>query len=134
MADRIESFAVATPAGTAIASAITTAMEFNEGIVERIEITIPPGPSGLVGFRIEHSGEPVIPYDRSKWIVGDNEKIDWHITGFPEGSAWALETYNEDVYEHTLYLRFHINEVRRSLTQRAELVSIPPQGFAEDDA
>ena len=132
MAERIELFDVTIPAGTAIATPQTTALTFDPGIVERIEIVVPPGPSGLVGFQIRHSGETVIPHDASRWIIADNEPINWPVQSFPEGSAWALRAYNLDVYNHTLYFRFHVNETVRSNNGRVQLVPIPPLAFAED--
>lgn len=132
MAQRIETFDIVTPAGTTAALPLTTAMTFDRGIVERIEVLIPPGPSGLVGFRIVHSGDVIIPRDRSKWIVADNEVIKWELEDYPTGSAWSMRTYNTDVYEHTLYVRILVRETPRSNITRAQLVSITPSATAED--
>jgi len=132
VAERIELFDVTVPAGTAIATPQTTALVFDPGIVERIEIVVPPGPSGLVGFQIRHSGETVIPHSASQWIIADNEPINWPVQGFPEGSAWSFRGYNLDVYSHTIYFRFHVNETVRSNNGRVPLVPIPPLAFAED--
>lgn len=132
MAERFEFFDVTIPAGTAIATPQTTALAFDQGIVQRIEIQIPPGPSGLVGFRILHSTEVVIPHDSSRWIIADNDVIKWDTEGYPVGRAWALRAYNTDVYDHTLYLRFLVVETRRSTVARASLIAISPGGTAED--
>ena len=114
MASRIETFQPTVPAGTAIAAPFTTALQFNRAIVQRIEILVPPGPSGLVGFRIQHSGRTVIPYDTSQWIITDDEKIPWEVDNFPTGSAWGFQAYNLDIYDHTIYLRFLVIETTRS--------------------
>lgn len=132
MAQRIEIFTVTVPSGTALSTPQTTSMGMNPGIVERIEILVPPGPSGLVGFQVRHSGDTVIPHDSTKWIISDNERIDWRVEGYPEGNAWAFRAYNTDVYNHTFYLRFHVNETQRSSGDRITLVPIPPLSFAED--
>lgn len=120
------------PGGTLVSTPQTTPLTFNPGIVERIELLVPPGPSGLVGFQIRHSGETVIPHNSSQFIISDGEKITWPIEGYPEGSAWALRAYNTDVYSHTLYLRFLINETTRTDPGRIQLIPIPPLAFAED--
>lgn len=133
MAQRIEAFAVTIPAGTTIAAPQTTALTFNMGIVEGIEILIPPGPSGLVGFRVVHSGDVVIPYDRSQWIIADHEVIKWPLEGFPVGRAWALRGYNLDAYDHTLYIRILVNETQRANFAVAQLVYIAPGATAEDN-
>lgn len=132
MAERIETFDVTIPAGTAIASAQTTALNFNMGVVQKIEILIPPGPSGLVGFRIRHSAQTVIPHSGSGWIIADDEKIEWPLENFPVGNKWTIQAYNTDVFPHTLYLRFLVAETRRNILQQATLVPIAPGGLAED--
>lgn len=132
MAERVELFSVTIAAGTLDTAPQTTALSFDRGIVEGIEILIPPGPSGLVGFQIQHSGDTVIPHDRTQWIIANDEVIKWPLSGYPTGSAWALRGYNEDVYDHTLYIRILVNETRRSNVVRAELVPITPSAYAED--
>lgn len=133
MAQRIEHFAVTVPAGTAVAAPQTTTLSFNRGIVQQIEILIPPGPSGLVGFRILHSSDVVIPYDRTQWIIADNEVIKWPLENFPTGQAWALRAYNTDVFDHTLYVRLQVNETTRVMAPVAQLVYIAPGGTSEDN-
>ena len=53
---------------------ILTRLDFAMGVVQRIEIVVPPGPSGLMGFRLRHSGRTVIPYNNYNWIIADNDK------------------------------------------------------------
>lgn len=131
MASRIETFDVVVTGQTAIATPQTTALDFDMGVVQRIEILIPPGPSGLVGFRLVHSGRPVIPYDTSKWIVADDEVIKWDTENYPVGSAWALQAYNLDAYDHTLYLRFLVIETSRNLSTPLTVIDIQPIAEAE---
>lgn len=113
MASRIEPFSVTVPAGTSSATPLDFPTTFNEGIVEKLEIIIPPGFSGLVGFKLVHSGTVVIPYQYDEWIISDSEKIEWTLQGYPTGSAWAVRAYNEDVYDHTMYLRYLVTENER---------------------
>lgn len=132
MAERVELFDVLIPAGTAIASPQITALPFNQGVVQRLEIIVPPGPSGLVGFRIRHSTQTIIPNTGNGWIIADNEQIKWDLERYPVGNKWSIQAYNTDVFEHTLYLRFFILETQRSTIERAVLVPIAPMGMAED--
>jgi hypothetical protein len=133
MAQRIENFEVTIPSGTAIAAPQTTNLDFNDGIVERMEVLIPRGPSGRVGFRILHSGDAVIPYDRTKWLIADDEVIKWDLENYPTGSAWAVQAYNIGAYDHTLYFRLLVRETPRATFQRAQLVYIAPSATAEDN-
>jgi hypothetical protein len=111
MAERIEAHQVTVPPGTAIAAPQTTALPMNPAVTRRIEIVIPPGPSGLVGFRLAHSGQVIIPFTATNWIVADSEKLDWPVDGYPTGDRWTLVAYNLDIYSHTIYLRWHVDEI-----------------------
>lgn len=111
MADRIETPAITIAAGTAIASPATTAFNWRDGIIERMEIRVPPGPSGLVGFRILHSGQQVIPFQGTDWIITDSEILSWDLQNYPTGNKWSVRAYNLDLYPHTLYFRFLVREL-----------------------
>lgn len=124
MADRIESKKATIPAGTSSLSPVTIAFGFDDGQVDMIDILIPPGPSGLVGFAIVHSSQPVIPYTAGDWIIGDDEKLPWPLSNFPTGGKWSLIGYNSDVYDHTIYVRFLITEVTPTVTGPVGLVPI----------
>lgn len=133
MATRIEPFEVLTPKGTAKASFQTTALSFQDGRVERVEILVPPGPSGLVGFKLAHSGQSVIPIKNDTWNVADGVKFDWPLTNFPEGSAWELWTYNTDVYDHTIYVWFHVFDYGSEAIVMPVPLAISPGGSAQHD-
>lgn len=111
MSDRIEPFAVVVAAGTTQLAPATTDLVFNDGIVDRLVITVPPGPSGLSGFQILYDGQSVIPYTGGQFIVADNRVIDWDMHNYPTGQGWQIRAYNTDVYDHTYYLEFHITEI-----------------------
>lgn len=131
-ADRLEPFEVTVPAGTLEASPQRTALSFLDGNVTDINILIPPGPSGFVGFRIEYDGEPVIPGRGRPFIVGDDERIEWPIRGYPTGGGWELVAFNTDVFEHTLYLRFYIQEFPTGQVIDVDPEPIPGPGQATE--
>lgn len=109
MADRIELFHVTTPAGTLETSPLTTDLQFLDGVVTDIQMVIPDGPSGLMGVAFLYGGQQIIP-NGDMFIVSNNERIDWPITGYPTGSQWQLSTYNTDIYDHTVEVRLLVNE------------------------
>lgn len=111
MADRIETPAITIPASTLATAPQTTALSLRDAVLERIEVRIPPGPSGLMGFAFLHSGQQVIPFTPGDWIVADDESLDWAVEHFPTGNKWSLRGYNTDVYAHTIYLRLHFREL-----------------------
>lgn len=110
MANRIEPFEVTVPAGTLKAAFLRTNLPMQDGRVDKIQIRIPPGLSGLVGFRFAHSGQSVIPYTGERWFITDDDKLDWEVERYPEGDAWQLWSYNTDVYDHTIYVWMHVTD------------------------
>jgi len=134
MATRIEPFEVLTPKGTAQTSHQVTPLSFQDGRVERIEILVPPGPSGLAGFKVAHSGQSVIPIKNDVWNVADGVKFDWPLSNFPTGDSWELWTYNTDVYDHTIYLWFHVMDFGSESIAIPVPLSIAPGGMAQHDA
>jgi hypothetical protein len=119
MATRIEITDVLIPAGTAKAAPAVVAANFDDGRVEKIELRWPPGPSGLVGLQIRHSNQVIIPYQANTFLITDDEVILWELHDFPDANAWSLVGYNLDVFDHTIQIRWLINDA-------APTVSIPP--------
>lgn len=115
MADRIETPVIVVPAGTLAAAPQTTALTLRDAVLERIEVRIPPGPSGLVGFAFLHSGQQVIPFQAGDWIITDDELLDWGTENYPTGNKWSVRAYNIDLYQHSLYLRLHFREIPLAL-------------------
>lgn len=126
MANRIEPFEVTIPAGTAKASFQRTDLPMNEGRVDLIQVRIPPGPSGNVGFRIAHSGQSVIPYTDERWFVTDDDKLDWATERYPQGDAWQLWAYNTDIYDHTVYVWMHVTDAIGSPVVTVTPLTIQP--------
>jgi hypothetical protein len=122
VADRIEPFAIAIPALTAIATPLVTATPFSDGVVAHITITVPPGPSGFVGFRFTHNGGPVIPYTGAGWIIADDRIIEWDVANMPTADGWEVTAYNTDIYLHTIYVEYLINEIAIPAAPRVALL------------
>lgn len=111
MAERIEIVTVTVPAGTAIATPQTTNLVWRQGYPVQIELRIPPGPSGLMGIQILHSGVTVIPHNAAEWLITDAEPVIWPLENFPYNSKYALRAYNLDIYSHTVQVRMLLNEI-----------------------
>jgi len=124
MASRIEITDVTIPAGTAIATPLRVFPNFNDGIVERIEMRWPPGPSGLVGLRIGHSGQVTIPFRNNTFLITDNELVSWPVEAMPTANKWFVDGYNVDVFDHTVQFRWLISEMAVIQATRPPLVPI----------
>ena len=111
MASRVELFTVTVPAGTAIATPLSTSIPFDIGEVEAVEFLIPPGPNGLMGFQLRHSSAGVFPREDDRWIVANGETIRWPVVNAPTGKAWSVRAYNIGIHNHKIYVRLLIHEV-----------------------
>ena len=124
MAREIRSFAVTTPAGTAAASPLLTEIPFPPRTVDSVQIRVPPGPAGSVGFTLSLAGVPVIPCNLGEWIITDDEVIDWDLTGYPDSGAWQLTTYNTGQLDHTIYVRFLLDLAGQTATPSSGLLPV----------
>jgi hypothetical protein len=127
MARQVQSFAVTVPAGTLNTAPATFDVSFPPRVVTEIEVLVPPGPRGEVGFQVAMAGKQVIPDTEGAFIVTDDEVIHWPLDGQPDSGAWQVIAYNTGTYNHTLYFRFLVD-----LTQQAP-DSTPP-AFVESVA
>lgn len=124
MAQRTELFAVTVPAGTAQASPQVTALSFPDAVTEAVEFIIPPGPSGLVGWQLRHSGQFIIPRTANSFFVMDDVHQTWALEDYPVGNKWQVAAYNTDIYDHTLQFIFHVNELSQPVGTTPPLIPI----------
>lgn len=108
MGSLIKHFAASILPGTAQASPVTVALAMPGRTVVGVRIRVPPGPRGLMGFRLTASGGPVIPEDPGQFLVADAEVFDWDLVDVPQGAAWQLQGYNTGAFAHTVYLDFRV--------------------------
>lgn len=111
MADRIEWFDITVPAGVSANAPQTFSLKFNQGEVAQIEVKVPPGPAGNVGFYIQAGGSQFIPRTRGVFIIPDNDYLVWPQHNAITSGAWAIVAYNTDVFAHLLQVSFQVNEV-----------------------
>lgn len=110
-AAEVRSFQVTIPAGTPISAPFTQDIFFPVREVTSVHWKVPPGPSGLMGWRLTMSeGQAVIPTGGG-WIIADNTDQTWPLTGQPDSGAWEVTGYNTDIYPHTIYLDFLLDLV-----------------------
>jgi hypothetical protein len=107
-AQQVNQYSVSVPAGTAQASPQTTKLTLPEADVVQVDLQVPPGPSGLMGFYLAYNGQQVIPFQSGQWITWDNHSEEYALDSYPSGGAWQLVQYNTGLYPHLVYLRFHL--------------------------
>jgi hypothetical protein len=106
VAIEVQRFAVTIPAGTLQSAPQKTALAMPPRTVERIEITVPPGPRGVVGFQLAMSGAQVLPITPGAFVVTDDEHISWDLTDQNTSGAWQMIAYNTGTFPHTIEIRF----------------------------
>lgn len=122
MAREIRAFNVTIPAGTPKTAYQTTALEFPPRIVTGVSIRVPPGPNGLMGFRLSAAGVPVIPQQADAWLVVNDEALDWPLTGYHDSGAWQMQGYNTGTMDHTVYIRFLLELVTGPTTSQVAII------------
>ena len=106
MAQVVRRFTATFPAGTAKATPVTVNMNFPPMEVEEIEVVVPPGPLGQMGFKIGQAGNQVFPFTPDDYIVTDNETLKWPIEGANTSGAWQVIGYNVGTFNHSIEVRF----------------------------
>lgn len=109
MAERSPQFTVTIPAGTPRATPVTIALPLDNAEVESIDLEVPPGPSGLMGFYLANNGVPWIPRATGQFIVWDDNSQSYYATDYPNASGWQIVGYNTGLYPHVVIVRFHVN-------------------------
>lgn len=109
MAQYVIPFATTIPAGTLEEAPYTDDLDLDYWLIERIDLEVPPGPAGQMGFQIYNNGVPWIPQNPGEWFVWDNARESYYMTDQPTGSGWAVVGYNTGTYNHTVTTRWHVN-------------------------
>lgn len=106
MATQVYQFAPVIPAGTPISAPVTINLTMPARIVRTIEVRVPPGPSGVMGFAFAAAGQSVIPTNAGGWVVTDDELLSWDLDEQLQSGAWQIKGYNTGTFPHTVYVRF----------------------------
>jgi hypothetical protein len=111
MATEIHQFSATIPAGTAIDSPVSIPLEQANYEIESIDIEVPPGPNGLVGFQIYLDDTPWIPFEPLEWIIWNDHSDSWQTENQVVNGGWNVVGYNLGIYYHTVTVRFHTNPI-----------------------
>lgn len=137
MAAEVQRFAVTIPAGTLKSAPLAFSLSMPPRTITEVEIVVPPGPRGEVGFQLGFSGSQLIPYTAGQFFVTDDEKITWKVEGMPDSGAWQMIAYNTGTYPHTIEIRFLCELLDSTATpdpapiSAADLSSTPPPALPE---
>ena len=103
--DRLYYESVTIPAGTPLATPVSVPWPLEDNYLKYVDIVVPSGPSGLMGFRILWASQQIIPWGNNSYLVTDNEKIHVDVDSYITVTGLVIEGYNTDIFPHTIYLR-----------------------------
>jgi hypothetical protein len=108
------------PAGTPISAPVSDTWPLEDNYLVSIVTRIPPGPSGLMGFRIMWAQQQIVPWGNNSWLIADDEEIVWQSNTAMTVSGLVVEGYNTGTYAHTVYLRALISTLPPSVLQEID--------------
>jgi hypothetical protein len=111
MATEIRQFTVTVTPANPYSNPLTVDLPLGLRNVNTIEIKVPSGPQGTVGFHLNISGTQVIPYEAGNYIIADNDLLSWDLKDLPQTGAWSVTLYDDGTYDHTLYFRFLLSPI-----------------------
>lgn len=111
------------PAQTPISANWSQVISFPPRTVDQINVRVPPGPRGTVGFAIGTSGMPLVPAGPGVYLVANDQEIDWPLDNVPNSGSWQVFAYNTGNYPHTLYLTFLLDLVQPSAVATAPIAA-----------
>lgn len=111
MAREVWSFQATIVAGSTVFAPTRVSTTIPVRQVDRLEIVVPPGPSGVMGFAITMGGVNVIPVQPGTFMITDNERISWDLSNLPNSGTWQVSGFNGGNFDHTIYLRWLVDVV-----------------------
>jgi hypothetical protein len=83
---------------------------FNDGDVIEVDVKVPPGPNGNVGFFIGAGGSQYIPRTKGSFIMPDDDYFTWPLVNAITSGSWSVTAFNTDAFDHTIQVGFQVNE------------------------
>jgi hypothetical protein len=111
MAQEVHQFSCTIEPGTPIDDPAIFNLEIAYYDLESLDLEVPPGPNGLVGFYVALSSQQWFPWEMGEWIIWNDRTENWPTNDQSINGTWQLYAYNLGIYEHTVTVRFHVNAV-----------------------
>lgn len=111
MADRYEQFGFIAAAGNGSNAYSVGQCQFNPGIVTQVDVTIPTGADGIMGFQVWSGESPVVPFQQGSFLLRSGGTWSFPVGNQPASGSWQLAFYNTDYVGHGIWALFYVNEV-----------------------
>jgi hypothetical protein len=91
-----------TPASAPVVFNMTNA----DILLVRVDVKVPPGPGGAMGFQMLYAGNVFLPWGPlTQFLVLDNDDIGFDVNT-EIGGPMQVRGYNTGFWPHSIYLRF----------------------------
>jgi|SRR5690349_5238491 len=130
--DRLYQTTIATPAGTSSDTPLVTNFALEDAELVSVTILIPDGHAGLTGIRVLQAGQEIIPWDNDDWLVSNNEVITIPMSSEITRTGLSIETYNQDIFPHTHWVRALITNLGSTAGTVVDTVPVIPSSILSD--
>lgn len=97
---------VTVATGSTSAAPVTTPIVIDDIYCYSVEVEVPDGPAGLMGFYIQYASTQIVPWGPN----GTYLRVDDYEHTYPVeaelGKSLAVVAYNTGAWPHTIYMRF----------------------------
>lgn len=108
---QIRSFTCTFQPGSTPAAPVVVQCQFPVFQVDWIEVDVPDGPSGAMGFYIATSRQQYIPWNVGTYFVFNDVNKHWDLEDQPTSGDWQVYGYNTGTWPHTVYVHFGLEVV-----------------------
>lgn len=92
--------------GSTAAAPVTTAINVGDIWCYSVDIEVPPGPGGQMGFYMTYANTQIVPWSQTPFfLVVDDFKHTFPVNA-ELGKGLAMVAYNTGYWPHTVYFRF----------------------------
>lgn len=111
LSTRYVQVAVTTPVTATKASPLSTTVNLGNVILDSLEISLPGGSVGLMGFALQLAGQVILPYGgNAGYIIRENSDKEY-VVGIEVDKGLILKTYNTDKHSHGAYFTFKVHDI-----------------------
>ena len=109
MVDEIHQQTAVIPAGTLKTALATISIDVPPWPIDQIDLEVPPGPNGAMGFYLAVGGVSWIPWETDEFFVWDDRAREYPLQRQPDTNDWSVVGYNLGQFDHSVIVRFHLN-------------------------
>jgi hypothetical protein len=134
VATEVHQFSATIPAGTSIDDLFIQPLEIANYEIESIDIEVPPGPNGNVGFYLALDDQQWLPWEMGEFIIWNDRTENWPLDDQIVNGTWNLYGYNNGNYDHTVTVRFHVSPIPSDSATVAPSITIVTTPLASASA